>query len=45
MVGNLPYIVRLFQSGVPEVKPYLVFIWGKIIASAQVSGSVSFSLG
>ncbi|CAL8090399.1 unnamed protein product [Calicophoron daubneyi] len=34
-VGILPYIVRLFHSPVPEVKPHLVFIWGKIIASAQ----------
>ncbi|CAH8605338.1 unnamed protein product [Heterobilharzia americana] len=34
-VGIFPYIVRLFHSPVPEVKPYLVFIWGKIIASAQ----------
>ncbi|VDQ07597.1 unnamed protein product [Trichobilharzia regenti] len=36
-VGIFPYIVRLFHSPVPEVKPHLVFIWGKIIASAQVS--------
>uniref|UniRef100_A0A0X3NXV4 Raptor N-terminal CASPase-like domain-containing protein n=1 Tax=Schistocephalus solidus TaxID=70667 RepID=A0A0X3NXV4_SCHSO len=34
-VGILPYIVRLFHSNVPEVKPHLVFIWGKIIASAH----------
>ncbi|CAH8606929.1 unnamed protein product [Schistosoma rodhaini] len=34
-VGIFPYIVRLFHSPVSEVKPYLVFIWGKIIASAQ----------
>ncbi|CAH8861747.1 unnamed protein product [Trichobilharzia szidati] len=34
-VGIFPYIVRLFHSPVPEVKPHLVFIWGKIIASAQ----------
>lgn len=34
-VGILPYIVRLFHSNVAEVKPHLVFIWGKIIASAQ----------
>ncbi|TPP57433.1 Regulatory-associated protein of mTOR [Fasciola gigantica] len=34
-VGILPYIVRLFHSPVAEVKPHLVFIWGKIIATAQ----------
>ena len=38
-VGILPYIVRLFHSNVPEVKPHLVFIWGKIIASAQIDFS------
>ncbi|KAA3672999.1 regulatory associated protein of mTOR [Paragonimus westermani] len=36
MVGILPYIVRLFSSNLFEVKPHLVFIWGKIIASAQL---------
>ncbi|EUB57529.1 Regulatory-associated protein of mTOR [Echinococcus granulosus] len=35
-VGILPYIVRLFHSNVLEVKPHLVFIWGKIISSAQI---------
>lgn len=41
-VGIFPYIVRLFHSPVSEVKPYLVFIWGKIIASAQVSKVLFF---
>ncbi|KAF7259470.1 hypothetical protein EG68_02896 [Paragonimus skrjabini miyazakii] len=39
MVGILPYIVRLFSSNLFEVKPHLVFIWGKIIASAQTEFS------
>lgn len=38
-VGILPYIVRLFHSNVLDVKPQLVFIWGKIIASAQIDFS------
>ncbi|VDM31876.1 unnamed protein product [Hydatigera taeniaeformis] len=38
-VGILPYIVRLFHSNVLEVKPHLVFIWGKIISSAQIDFS------
>ncbi|KAL5106628.1 Regulatory-associated protein of mTOR [Taenia crassiceps] len=38
-VGILPYIVRLFHSNVIEVKPHLVFIWGKIISSAQIDFS------
>lgn len=42
-VGIFPYIVRLFHSPVPEVKPHLVFIWGKIIASAQV-GTIYYQL-
>nr|AFH08794.1 raptor [Schmidtea mediterranea] len=35
-VGIFPYVVRLLQSPVYDVKPYLVFIWGKIISSAQL---------
>ncbi|TGZ71648.1 hypothetical protein CRM22_002518, partial [Opisthorchis felineus] len=44
MVGILPYIARLFSSSLSEVKPHLVFIWGKIIASAQTEFSRSDSV-
>ncbi|CAD5121741.1 DgyrCDS10218 [Dimorphilus gyrociliatus] len=34
-VGIFPYVLKLLQSSVPEIRPFLVVIWAKIIAVDQ----------
>lgn len=36
-VGIFPYVLRLLQSPAVELRPYLVFIWAKILAVDYVS--------
>jgi regulatory associated protein of mTOR len=36
-VGIFPYVLRLLQSPSTELRPYLVFIWAKILAVDYVS--------
>jgi hypothetical protein len=31
-VGIFPYVLKLLQSIVKELRPFLVFIWAKILA-------------
>ncbi|XP_052865400.1 regulatory-associated protein of mTOR [Anopheles cruzii] len=31
-VGIFPYVLKLLQSSAPELRPFLVFIWAKILA-------------
>ena len=35
-VGIFPYVLKLLQSPAKELRPYLVFIWTKLLAADPV---------
>nr|QWX95787.1 RPTOR-like protein [Strongyloides stercoralis] len=38
VVGCFPYVVKLLQCSTPELKPWLAFIWAKILAVCPEKG-------